>query len=439
MMKINKYLDRFRPELPLRGLGGLSFLWGPGCRGLGGFVFVFLFGITGHSQTLEDYLQIAAERNPQIRSSYAQFEAAMQRAPQVASLEDPTLTMSAFGTMMETRLGPQMARFTLMQMFPWFGTLKAREDVASLMAEAAFQEYLDQRNQVFYELKSVYAEIYALEKTLQLKEENIKILDSYRELALSRFRGGSSPMVNVVRVDIKRDEAITEIELLRDSKIPLQTRFNLMLRRDVGEGVIVQDSLTLKDLSITSETQPLFDEHPIITRLERQRLAYEAEQTLAQKEGLPKIGLGVDYNVIGKRTDANPEMNGQDAVMPMVSVTLPIFRKKIKAAVKEAEFREESVREQQEAGRNELLYGYEMAIYEVNRAKKLIALYEKQVESSEQANSLLISGFSNSITDFDEVLQMNQDIILYRSQLLEAVKDGLIANARLEYLLSKNE
>src|SRR5690606_11230463 len=163
MMKTYKILKKFGTQLPQRGLGGLSFL-----RGLGGFVFLFFLGLAGHSQTLEEYLQIATEQNPQVRSSYLQFEASLQRAPQVASLEDPTLTMSAFGTMMETRLGAQMARFTLMQMFPWFGTLQAREDVATLMAEAAFQDYLDQRNQVIYELSSVYAEIYALEKTIQL-------------------------------------------------------------------------------------------------------------------------------------------------------------------------------------------------------------------------------------------------------------------------------
>src|SRR5690606_19986757 len=249
----------------------------------------------------------------QVRSAYLQFEASLQRAPQVASLDDPTLTMSAFGTMMETRFGAQMARFTLMQMFPWFGTLQAREDVATLMAEAAFQDYLDQGNQVIYELSSVYAEIYALEKTIQLKEENLKILDSYRELALSRFSSGSSPMVNVVRVDIQRDAAQTEIELLKDQKKPLETRFNLMLSRDAQKEIQVQDTLFLKELPDIIEPENLFGDHPMITGLERQRLAYEAEQTLAQKEGLPMVGLGVDYNVISKRTDANPHMNGQDA------------------------------------------------------------------------------------------------------------------------------
>ncbi|MFO7721215.1 MAG: TolC family protein, partial [Gillisia sp.] len=203
---------------------------------------IFFINQPLQAQDLETYLQMASENNPKLKASYAEFEAAMQRAPQVASLPDPTLTMSAFGRMIETRLGAQEARFNLMQMFPWFGTLRAKEDAANLMAEASFQNYLDLRSQVFFDVKQVYAELYALEKTIQLKKENFSILDSYRELALSRFRSGNSPMVNVVKVDIQRDAAIIEIELLEEKRKPLETRFNLMLRREKGEAIVLQDS-----------------------------------------------------------------------------------------------------------------------------------------------------------------------------------------------------
>ena len=45
------------------------------------------------------------------------------------SLPDPTFTVSAFGRMIETRVGTQEARFSVMQMFPWFGTLEAKENI----------------------------------------------------------------------------------------------------------------------------------------------------------------------------------------------------------------------------------------------------------------------------------------------------------------------
>ena len=401
---------------------------------------IFIFGMgsaQSFSQTLDDYLQTAAENNPKLKSSYAQFEAAMQQAPQVSSLPDPTLTMSAFGRMIETRVGAQEARFSLMQMFPWFGTLQAKEDASVLMAEAKFQNYLDFRNQLFFEIKSVYAELYAVEETIQLKKENLTILDSYRELSLSRFKSGNAPMVNVIKVDIKREAAITEIELLEKIKKPLETRFNLMLNREPEIAVQIQDTLIFRNDEILADTKGLFENHPSVMGLEKQKESYEMQQIVAQKEGLPMLGLGIDYSVISKRTDANPEMNGQDAIMPMLTVTLPIFRKKYRAAKKEAEFMESSMEQEQEAQKNELQSAYEMTLYDLKKAEQLMALYEKQLVSSGQASKLLISGFSNSIIDFEEVLQMNQDILMLQTQKVEAIKDGFTAKAKLDYLISK--
>lgn len=396
-----------------------------------------LLGLGGHAQSLNDYLEIAAENNPNVRSAYTEFEAAMQKAPQVSSLPDPSLTMSAFGRMIETRVGAQEARFSLMQMFPWFGTLQAKEDASVLMAEASFQQYLNLRKNLFFDIKSVYAELYALQETLELKNKNLEILNSYRELALSRFKSGNAPMVNVVKVDIQLSAAQTEIELLQEQIRPLQAKFNLLLNRENSASIKVADTLKLGGIIVLQNTEDLFKEHPSVIGFEKQRKSYEIQEVVAEREGMPMIGLGVDYSIISERTDANPEMNGQDAIMPMLTVTLPIFKKKYKAARKEAELMARNAELQQEVQVNILQYAYENTVYELQKAEKLITLYTRQITSSDQANKLLISGFSSSITDFEEVLQMNQDILLYRTQAIEALKNGLIAEARLEYLLSE--
>lgn len=406
-------------------------------------VLLFLFlGISTSqlpAQTLEDYLQLAAENNPKLKSAYAQFEAAMQQAPQVSSLPDPTLTMSAFGRMIETRVGAQEARFSLMQMFPWFGTLKARENASVYMAEAKFQQYLDVRNELFFEIKSIYAELYAMQESIEVQEDNLEILDSYRELALSRFRSGSAPMVNVIKTDIQRESAGTEIELAKDLLEPLKIRLNLMLNKEPGSPLVIQDTLIFNTAVPLERNPEMFKNHPLVYGLEKQKQAYEMQQVIADKEGMPMVGLGVDYSIISKRTDANPEMNGQDAIMPMVSVSLPIFRKKYRAAKKEAEFMAESMEYEQEAQKNELQGRYAAAVNRLNRAQKLLVLYEKQINSSQQANSLLISSFSNTTGDYEEVLQINQDILMLQTQKFEAIKDGFTARAEIEYLFSITE
>ncbi|HEY9185565.1 MAG TPA: TolC family protein [Salegentibacter sp.] len=402
-------------------------------------VLVFFFGNKAQSQELQNYLKIAAENNPELQSAYTQFEAALLQSPQVASLPDPTLTVSAFGRMIETRLGAQEARFNLMQMFPWFGTLKAKSQAADLMAEARFQEYLAMRGNLFYEVRKAYAELYELENTIELKVENLEILDSYRELSLSKFRSGSSSMVNVVRVDIKREQAITEIELEAEALESLKKQFNYLLNREPEAPVTIQDTLLINSLE-TSEVEEIdFDNHPELTRYDREREAYKSRAEVAQKEGLPKLGLGLDYSIISERTDANPSRNGEDAIMPMFSVSLPIFRKKYKAAEKEAELMQTAARQNREARKNKLLGVYEQTRYELNKAKKLLALYDRQINSSNQANSLLVSGFGNNTEDFEEVLRMNQDILMLNTQKLAALKKRFIAQAKLEYLTTKTE
>jgi outer membrane protein TolC len=401
-------------------------------------VAILFFTIEGaKSQSIDDYLQVAAENNPSLQSAYAEFEAALQQSPQVASLPDPTLTVSAFGRMIETRVGRQEARFSFMQMFPWFGTLEAKENAADLVAIAGFYKYLDRRNQVFYEIKSIYAELYALDKTIALQNEQLKILASYKDLALSEFKNAGAPMVNVVKISIEQDGLLTEIELLNDMRQPLQSQFNLLLNREMASEIRVQDTLVFKTVSTLNYEG--FDEHPGVAVLNKQQASYQMQQTIGRKEGIPMIGLGLDYSIISPRDVENLEGNGRDAIMPMVSVTLPIYRKKYKASVKEAELMGKSTEKAKEALINELKGDYESAKYDLLKAEKRLKLYDRQIQNAQKALELLLSGFSNSVSAFDEVLQMNQDLLSYQTQKIEAIKAGFTAEARIEYLFSKKE
>lgn len=388
-------------------------------------------------EDLGDYLQLAAENNPGVQAAYAQFEAALQKSPQVSSLPDPTLTVSAFGRMMESNMGAEEAKFSLMQMFPWFGTLETRKDMANLQAEAKFQQYLDVRNKLFFEVQSAYAQLYEVEKTIELQEENLDILDSYKDLALSRFSSGSGQMVDVVRIDIQNEGALTAIEVLKDQLEPLKTDFNLLLNRGPDLPVEIADTLVFTGSEI--QLDPVLKEHPSVQQFESQKRAYEVQQDLARKEGMPMLGLGLDYTIMSKTPMGMPEMNGDDAIMPMLSVSLPIFRKKYKAMRKEAEFMATAMEQEGQRQQNELRSQFEMAQFELKRSEMLIDLYNRQIESSEQARSLLVSAYSTATGNFDEVLRMNQDIIMLKTQRLNAVRNGVTAQARMDYLSSKTE
>ncbi|HRW70291.1 TolC family protein [Lentimicrobium sp.] len=397
------------------------------------------FSILANAQSLDEYFKIAAENNPGLQAKYKSFEAAMERVAQVSSLPDPNLSFGYFISPVETRVGPQRARFSLTQMFPWFGTLKAQEDVATLMAEAKYQEFLDVRNKLFYQVAAAYYPLYELKRLVEIENENISILTSYKDIASVKFQNGKGAMVDVLRVDIMLKDAATNLSILEQKKKPLETRFNKLLNRQEDETIIVQDSLYVENLPVTYRRDSLLTSNPLLDELDLKIKASEAQELAATKQGMPKIGVGLDYVIVGQRTDMSVLDNGQDVLMPMVTMSLPIFRGKYKAAQKEAQLMQESYALQKEDAVNRLTSTYEMIWFEIQKQLDQIILYEEQIITSQQSLNLLFTAYGNSGKDFEEVLRMQQQILKYQKMKATALSDYNIAIAELDYITAKTK
>ena len=397
------------------------------------------FHLSGNAQTLEDYFQIAAENNPGLLAKYKNFEATMQRVTQASSLPDPNLSFGYFISPVETRVGPQQARFSMTQMFPWFGTLNAQENTASLLAEAKYQEFLDARNKLYYQVAASYYPLYELEKLISIEEENQRILSSYKEIATVQFQNDKGSMVDVLRVDIMLKDATTDLSILNQKKKPLETRFNKLLNRNENESIEIIDTLLLKEITQEFRKDSMLVANPLLEELNLKVLASQAQERTAIKQGLPKFGIGLDYVIVGERTDMPLEDNGKDVLMPMVTMSLPIFRGKYKAAQNEAQLMQESYELQKEEVANRLISSYEMIWYKIQKQTELIVLYEAQIQESEQSLNLLFSAYSNSGKDFEEVLRMQQQILKYQRMKATALSDYHIALAELDYITAKTK
>src|SRR5690554_5493459 len=309
---------------------------------------MLLYSLMSFSQTLDTYFTIAAENNPGLQAAYAEYEAALQKVPQVSTLPDPTFSFGYFVSPVETRVGAQQAKFSLTQMFPWFGTLKAQGDVATLQAEAKFQRFIDTRNKLYLHVAEAYYPLYELQEWIRIEKENINILESYKTIATHNFENGTGTMVDVLRVDIMLKDAQTNLTILEKKKKPLQTTFNNLLNRDTDENVVINDSLPSETLPDNFRKDFLIAGNPKLRALDLQLQAHEAKEILAQKQGLPKFGIGLDYVIVSERTDGSVPDNGKDIFMPMVSMSIPIFRNKYKASVTEAQLMQASYKHQKQ-------------------------------------------------------------------------------------------
>jgi outer membrane protein TolC len=451
--------------------------------------------ITGFPQSLNGYLRIAAENNPELKAYFNEYLASLEKVPQAGSLPDPELSVGFFLSPMERFMGTQQADIQLMQMFPWFGMLHTQKDEASKMALAQYELFQDSKNRLFFQVKNTWFEMYRLEEEIRITAENLDILKKYERLALIRFQSastgaatgaqgntqmneesastsgtsmggmgtgmntgnksgqagsgrstpmGSSPsmrdsgsgMSDVLRARIEIKMLENTLALLQDSRIPLQAEFNQLLNRNFNEPVEVAD--TLEDTALSLERLALLDSitrnNPMLKMLDAEEEAYEAQKKMARLEGRPMFGAGITYMPFGPRTEDGMTMGGDDMIMPMFRLTIPIYRKKYNALQKESELKQQAVQQRRENTVNQLSTRWATAVRDLDDAIRRADLYRGQSQLAKQTLSLLMTSYSTDGREFEEVLRVQQQLLDYQLRLVTAIVDQHTTIAVLENL-----
>ncbi len=150
---------------------------------------------------------------------------------------------------------------------------------------------------------------------------------------------GKNEMADVLRVQIEINNLESHLALLKDQLTTDKISFNRFLNRPSYLEVFTVDSLA--EMAVPADISTLNDSllnHPIVKMYEAESEANAAKLDKVTRMGYPVVGLGLNYMIIRKREGNTAMMNGNDMVMPMVSVSLPIYRKKYKAMRHESEF-----------------------------------------------------------------------------------------------------
>ena len=403
-------------------------------------LIILLFGcisIQCAAQSFDDYYVAAADSNPGLQAKYKAFEAAMARVAQINSLPDPTFSFGYFISPVETRVGPQRAKFSLSQMFPWFGTLNASEDAAQLSAEAKFQDFLEAKNKLYYDLAKAYYPLYELERWKKIEKENIRILHLFKEIATSKFENGSGSLVDALRVSISIDDAETNLQILEAKEVPLQSMFNSIVNRPAGAEIAVPDTLLAEMPEVNIMRDSIFADNPTVKSLSLKAESEEKTVKAVRRGGLPKFGVGLDYVLVDKRTDVNIPDNGKDALMPMVSVSIPIFRGKYSHAIEEANLMQASYNLQKQDYENTLTARYDGAMFDLKKQRELLQLYRKQSTTAQQSLNLLLAGYSTDSEDFEDLLSMQKQLLQYQEMEATALADYQVALANFNYITAK--
>lgn len=403
------------------------------------YLIVLLFLLRtgfGFAQTLSDYLALALENSPGIKAQDLEYQSSLQRIPQAGALPDPQVNLNVFIRPMMLPMGNQPGSISAMQMFPWFGARKAMKQAAAEMAEVRRQNINLTRNELAFQVKGAWYPLLALEEQLRIQQENLRVLQLDKELATVQFQQGKAPMTDAIRADIMLDEVTTETALLEQKRAPLLAAFNTLLNRAADTPVAITESLPEPAaITLMYRDSTWLDGHPVFRVLDQQIAAAEAEQRAAEFMRKPMIGAGLQYAPLYRRSGGDlPPNTGRDMVMPMVSVTLPIWRKKYDAAVEERRLMGASYVEMKLDRHNELAAMYEMTRYELDKAIQMASLMYSQIAKTQQAIDLLLAAYRNDGANFDDILRLQRQLFRYQLELVSAKTECQLTLSKLDYL-----
>lgn len=391
----------------------------------------------GICQQPDELFKLAIEANQELQSLKFNYQAALEKAPQLRQLSNPEVGLGVFILPVETRLGPQQARISATQMFPWFGTLKAKEDWALKEARARFERIAAAELEIQYRLSMAYFELYKLQASRRIIQQNITLFESLISLAETKVAAGKSTIADVLRLNLRIDDLNQRLRVLENRKRKPTAEINQLLHRELTIPVSTADSLTFTELNFNKDTllAQVALSHPMLRMYEIQQEAANAAIGISNFQAKPSFGIGADYINIGQRNDAFPNNNGRDAFQVRASISIPLYREKYKAKQREEKLRINSLEATKQENLSKFREMIEKAYTDHDEARLNLSLYIQQIETTRTAIEVLRAQYAGQSSNFDDLLQLEVALLDYDLRKLQSVVESHMAKAAiLRYL-----
>lgn len=400
------------------------------------YIVFALATISLKGQSLERYLQEAELNSPMIQALELRYNIAKEKVNEVNTLPNTTFGAGYFVSEPETRTGAQRARFSVSQMLPWFGTITARENYASSMADAEYAEIVIAKRKLSLAVAQSYYKLFGTKAKQKVLEENIKLLKTYETLALTSVEVGKASAVDVLKLQIRQNELQQQKEVLEQSYIAEQAVFNNLLNRDESIAVEVVDEMDIP------EDDPILDRqdlslNPELLKYDQLYESVAQSELLNQKENAPSFGIGLDYIPVSERENMVFSDNGKDIVMPMVTFSIPIFNNKFRSVTKQNELRQKEIELQKKERLNVLENTFANAISQRNQARIAYQTQIKNLKQAKDAEEILIKNYETGTINFNDVLDIQELQLKFQTNQIQSVQLYYLQSAIINYLINK--
>jgi outer membrane protein TolC len=263
--------------------------------------------------------------------------------------------------------------------------------------------------------------------------------------------GATGGLSDVLRIQLEISELENALQTIQSNRIAAEAAFNALLNRNQQLPVAVPDTLIQRTYMYTDQavTDSLFS-NPMLSMIDAEKRAYKAKAEMDKKMSYPMFGIGLQYSILGKTSSGSSDMNtmntavpmnsmnGKDMIMPMIKISIPIFRKKYNAQQSESAYYRQASELKYADMLNVMMSDYSALKQQLEEASRKITLYEKQYQLSLSTYHLITREFSAGSATLTDVIGVERQLLDYRLKKSEAVADYNTRVAGIEKLIARS-
>jgi outer membrane protein TolC len=394
---------------------------------VGGLIFIIIFiPCVGLSQVkdeiliLDQLIEVALEKNPQLQSFYSATLADSARIPQSGALPDPVISLNllniptnSFAFDQEPMTGKQIA---LKQIFPFPGKLGLNEKISSEKAAISIANYQEYKNQIIKNLKIAYYDLFFLDKAIEITNKNQLLVQEFAKIAQTKYSVGKGLQQDVLKAQVefsKMTEKLIQLEQKREVK---QSQINTIINVPVNSklGKAIEPDFRRLDENFDTLKTIAANNRPLLRGWESMKKQNNLKIDLAQKDSWPDFSLFIAYTQREELQNGSP---GYDFLSGGISLNLPIYSgHKQSKKVEETQFTKNMIDERYTQVLNKVYFELENTRSSTQKNAKLIELFKTGIipQASQSVESALV-GYQTDKVDF--LTLINNQITLFNYEL----------------------
>jgi outer membrane protein TolC len=366
---------------------------------------------------VEDYIRYSLGQNAGIGAARSRIEAAAHRVPQAASLEDPMLDITGwpiYPNVPQTAAGRMTVDMMVSQEVPWFGKLRNRAEAAEAEVNAARAELAARELEIIEQVKRAYYQLHFVEESIRITQQSRSLLAQVLKIAESRYRTGGTSQQDVLRlqaelssvdgdlVRLDQEIASARAELAQLLHVSPETPFETI--RELSPEDVPRDLDLLYKRAVAARPEL----HAMLAEIDRDQRMVE----LAHLQYRPDFVFSVGWGEMTTNRAVAPTADGIDNITAGLAVNIPVYHKRLDAAVREAEAQAVASAREYDQTRDQTLREVKSLFAQAESQRELIRLFrESIIPSTEQALEISIREYQVGQTEFVQMIDNWRELL----------------------------